>query len=108
MTARLRSMPVVYHELIGKTDLARVDAHVIQQSEYDEIPELTDEMVDRSWPGSDPIVLHRGRPKLARPKRQVTMRLDADLLDGLRATGPGWQGRVNAALRDWLRTRETV
>ena len=44
----------------------------------------------------------RGRPKLASPKRQVTLRLDADIVDGMRATGPGWQVRVNATLRRWL------
>lgn len=46
----------------------------------------------------------RGRPRIASPKRQVTMRLDADLIESLRATGPGWQVRVNDALRKWLRT----
>lgn len=47
----------------------------------------------------------RGRPRVASPKRQVTMRLDADLIESLRATGPGWQVRVNDALRKWLRAR---
>jgi uncharacterized protein (DUF4415 family) len=41
----------------------------------------------------------RGRPKLDNPKRQVTLRLDGDLLDRLRESGPGWQGRVNEILR---------
>jgi uncharacterized protein (DUF4415 family) len=41
----------------------------------------------------------RGRPKLERPKRQVTVRLDSDLVDKLRNTGPGWQSRINAILR---------
>jgi uncharacterized protein (DUF4415 family) len=40
-----------------------------------------------------------GRPRLANPKRQVTLRLDGDVLDGLRETGPGWQTRVNEILR---------
>jgi uncharacterized protein (DUF4415 family) len=44
----------------------------------------------------------RGRPRLASPKRQVTLRLDADVIDGMRATGPGWQVRVNDTLRRWL------
>jgi uncharacterized protein (DUF4415 family) len=44
----------------------------------------------------------RGRPRLPTAKRQVTIRLDPDLLDRLRATGPGWQTRLNEALRDWL------
>lgn len=41
-----------------------------------------------------------GRPKLANPKRQVTLRLDGDLLDRLRESGPGWQSRINEILRN--------
>ena len=40
-----------------------------------------------------------GRPRLANPKRAVNIRLDADLLEHFRASGPGWQSRVNEALR---------
>ena len=41
-----------------------------------------------------------GRPPLGEhPKRQVTLRLDPDVLDRFRADGPGWQGRINEALR---------
>ena len=43
-----------------------------------------------------------GRPPSERPKRMVSLRLDQDVVDGLRATGPGWQSRVNAALKEWL------
>lgn len=43
-----------------------------------------------------------GRPPSERPKRMVSLRLDQSVVDGLRATGPGWQSRVNAALKDWL------
>lgn len=41
----------------------------------------------------------RGRPPLARPKAALTLRVDADVLDALKATGPGWQTRINALLR---------
>ena len=44
----------------------------------------------------------RGRPKLAHPKRFVTLRLDADLIDRLRKTGSGWQSRVNQVLQSWM------
>ena len=46
----------------------------------------------------------RGRPPADRPKAHVNIRLDADVVDSFRATGPGWQTRMNAALRDWLKT----
>jgi len=47
-----------------------------------------------------------GRPKSERPKRLVTLRLDADLLDRLRETGPGWQSRLNDAVRAWMQAAE--
>lgn len=39
----------------------------------------------------------------ARTKTAVSIRLDDDLVAELRATGPGWQGRVNDALREWVK-----
>ncbi len=38
-------------------------------------------------------------PERDEPKKQVTLRLDADLLERFRATGAGWQSRINATLR---------
>lgn len=46
---------------------------------------------------------HRG-PQKAPTKIQTTIRFDRDVLEGLRATGQGWQTRVNDAMREWLRT----
>jgi uncharacterized protein (DUF4415 family) len=41
-----------------------------------------------------------GRPPLgAETKRQVTLRLDPDVIDRFCEGGPGWQGRINEALR---------
>ena len=40
-----------------------------------------------------------GRPKAAAPKRAINIRLDPDVLAHFRATGRGWQSRINAALR---------
>lgn len=44
----------------------------------------------------------RGRPAGSGQKEQVAIRLDRDVLAAFRADGPGWQTRVNQALRDWL------
>ena len=41
----------------------------------------------------------RGRPSVEQPKRQISLRLDPDVIDAFKATGKGWQGRVNDALR---------
>ena len=40
-----------------------------------------------------------GRPKKTAPKQAVNIRLDPDVLAHFRAGGPGWQSRINAALR---------
>jgi len=40
-----------------------------------------------------------GRPKKESPKQAVSIRLDAEVLAHYRATGPGWQSRINDALR---------
>ncbi|MFM6992235.1 MAG: BrnA antitoxin family protein [Rhodoferax sp.] len=45
--------------------------------------------------------LRRGRPLGSGKKVQVTLRLDADLLEKFRSTGAGWQTRVNDALKSW-------
>jgi uncharacterized protein (DUF4415 family)/uncharacterized DUF497 family protein len=49
-----------------------------------------------------------GRPPLDTPKVPVTIRYDQDVVDAFRATGDGWQTRMNAALREWLRDHEAV
>ena len=43
-----------------------------------------------------------GRPPSANPKKQVTLRLDPDVIEKFRATGKGWQSRINAELRKAL------
>jgi len=43
--------------------------------------------------------LRRGRPPSDAPKQAVSIRLDPDVLERLRASGPGWQSRVNDILR---------
>lgn len=50
----------------------------------------------------------RGRPKAAVTKERITIRLSPDVLGAFRATGQGWQTRVDAALRDWLQTHSPV
>lgn len=45
----------------------------------------------------------RGRPLGSGKKEQVTLRLDAEILEQFKATGNGWQTRINDALRDWTK-----
>lgn len=45
----------------------------------------------------------RGRPRVANPKVLLSVRYDADIVDAFKASGDGWQTRMNDALRDWLK-----
>jgi uncharacterized protein (DUF4415 family) len=71
-----------------KTNLKKLDSHVIAESEYDELPELTDEMLARA------IVKKAGRPTLENPRELISLRVPATVLEKWRATGPGWQTRM--------------
>jgi uncharacterized protein (DUF4415 family) len=52
--------------------------------------------------------LRRSRGPAKKPaKEQVAIRLDPDVVGALRASGPGWQTRVNAALKEWLASQPT-
>ena len=83
MTANKRVSP----RSLG-SDLKRVAAHVIQPEEYEELPELTDEMLARGK------VNKGGRPRSLNPKRLISIRLTDDVIQRWRATGPGWQTRM--------------
>jgi uncharacterized protein (DUF4415 family) len=41
-------------------------------------------------------------------KEQIAIRVDRDVLSAFRVDGPGWQSRMNAALRDWLVARKKI
>lgn len=43
--------------------------------------------------------VQRGRPKSTAPKISTTLRLDPEVLDAFKSSGPGWQSRMNEALR---------
>ena len=71
------------------SDLKRVDAHVIQEHEYEELPELTEEMLSRAT-----VNKGGGRPRLESPRRLISLRLPEEVISKWRATGPGWQTRM--------------
>ena len=43
--------------------------------------------------------VQRGRPIAAAPKVSTTIRLDPEVIAHFKAEGPGWQSRINEALR---------
>lgn len=87
----------------------------------DDAPELTDALLDQAeargvWQIGGRIVsceegkqafrgaMQVGRPPGSGTKISTTVRFDAEILAAFRATGKGWQTRMNDALKDWLRT----
>ena len=75
------------HPTLG-SDLKRVDAHVIKPEEYEELPEITDEMFSRM------VFKKAGRPKSINPKQMISLRLPPEVIARWKATGPGWQTRM--------------
>ncbi len=49
-----------------------------------------------------------GRPKATVTKVPTTIRFDPDVLAALKATGAGWQTRVNEAMREWVNTHKQM
>jgi uncharacterized protein (DUF4415 family) len=77
----------------------RAGANISKGSvDRDDAPELTDDYFERADVYRGERLVRRGRPRLERPKQAVKLRLDQDVLDHFRATGPGWQTRINATL----------
>jgi len=84
MTAKKRSTPATWND-------------------PDDAPELTAEFFKSADVYEGKQLKARGRPKSVSPKQPVKLRLDADVLAALRASGEGWQTRVNQTLRASLR-----
>lgn len=75
-----------------------------------ENPEWTDEMFARAKKAAEITELQsvlkasRGRPKAEVTKSAVTIRYDQQVLDYFKATGKGWQTRMNEVLKEYVST----
>ncbi len=91
----------------------RKDASKHSSRKSDEAPELTTSALAAGrWAvGKQPVApeegaaafrqaMKRGRPRVQAPRTMVSLRLEPEVLAALRATGRGWQTRINALLRD--------
>ena len=85
---------------------SKTDWAVLRQNIHDGIePEDDEDSPDATLAMRDVIEKRRvGRPAGSGNKEQVAIRLDKDILSSFRASGSGWQTRMNEALRDWLNT----
>ena len=58
---------------------------------------------DAEWTQSKPLA-RRGRPLGSGSKTQVTLRLDVEVIQKFKASGDGWQTRINDALKSWVQS----
>lgn len=78
----------------SKTDWKRIDSMRDEDIDYSDIPPWTDEQWAKAvvrWPGGAPPA-----------KEQITLRLDADVLEWFRARGKGYQTQINLLLRLYM------
>lgn len=74
----------------------------------DDAPELSDEFFERADEFVGDKLVKRGRPMAEKTKLALTIRYDSDIVETFKATGKGWQTRMNDALKDWLKTHSAV
>ncbi len=77
----------------SKTDWKRVDALRDSEIDFSDVPELGPEFFSKAirWPGK---------------KKQITLRLDPDVLAFFRKRGKGYQTTINAVLRKYVESRK--
>lgn len=86
----------------------------ISQEDWDAVdsPELTEEFMIGMRPAREvapelvEMQRRRGRPPIKRPKISTTLRLSADVVEHFKAAGPGWQTRIDEALRQTVKREE--
>jgi uncharacterized protein (DUF4415 family) len=79
----------------AKTDWARVRG--LTDTQIDQAMREDDEwrdLADIDWSKAEIVEPRR--------KRAISIRLDEDLIDHFKASGPGYQGRINAVLRSYV------
>ena len=77
----------------SKTDWKRIDAMRDEDIDFSEIPELGPDFFARA------IIWHG-------PKKQITLRVDPDVLTFFRKQGRGYQTVINAVLRRYMEARK--
>ena len=81
-----------------QTDWKRIDAMTDEDIDFSDIPEITPEMFARG-------VLRRNFKPIPR-KKQLTLRVDSDVVDWYKQQGPGYQTRINSLLRAYMKEHQ--
>ena len=107
-TTSMTSTELREASVMGKSKTQKIRAqaatpYVWDGEDEDDRPLTREEM----QAGIETYRRQRGRPT-GSDKESTTIRFDRDVLAAFRAGGPGWQTRMNAVLRDWLKTQSPV
>jgi uncharacterized protein (DUF4415 family) len=83
----------------SKSGIKRSAKRTTSAWDPDTAPELTKEYFERADLYHGNKLIRRGRPPSDNPKQALKLRIDPDVVEYFRATGPGWQTRINDTLR---------
>ena len=78
----------------SETDLNRLHEMKDEDIDFSDIPEVTPEMFARG-------IVRRGLKPVKR-KKQLTLRVDSDVVEWYQKQGPGYQTRINSLLRAYM------
>lgn len=93
-----------------KSNLQQVDSHKINPAEYADIPELPEEFfTDGQLYRNGKAVERRTCGKQNKPtKRQLTIRLNGEIIDFFKAHGKGWQSEINNILQKYVNSHSSA
>jgi uncharacterized protein (DUF4415 family) len=94
----MKKKPTSKKSQIGETDLKRLDAMKDEDIDFSDNPDLTPEMFARG------IVRRNLNPMP--PKKQLTLRVDRDVVDWYKKQGPGYQTKINSLLRAYMKEHQ--
>lgn len=100
-------MPELKLPPITDEEEARIQAGIAADPDN---PEITPDQFAKAQPFAEAfpelaMALRQSRgPQKAPTKQLVSLRLDQDVIERFKATGPGWQTRINEALRQVAET----
>jgi uncharacterized protein (DUF4415 family) len=83
--------------------MSRTTPEEARRSALKNLAEISDEedarLVAAALADTDNPPRRLGRPPLLAPKQAIKLRLDSEVIERFKAGGPGWQSRMNEALR---------
>ena len=94
----MRKKTISKKSQIGETDLKRLDAMTDADIDFSDNPEVSAEMFARG-------IVRRGLKPIPR-KKQLTLRVDSDVVDWYKKQGRGYQTRINSLLRAYMKEHQ--